>query len=147
MITKVSHVSFFVKDQEAALKFYTETLGFAVKDDAKMDNGFRWVTVTPPEQPDLAIILMPMMAHPPMISEDDVAALRRLQDKGLLGAGVLETTDCRKTYEELKARGVEFTAPPQEKFYGIEAIMKDNSGNWFSMTQRGAEPKAAASKG
>lgn len=136
MITKVSHVSLYVKDQEAALQFYRDALGFNVKDDVTMDNGFRWITVTPPQQPDLAIALMALKPFPPRITEEDVEALRKLQDRGLLSGGVLETTDCRKTYEVLKARGVEFTAPPEEKFYGIEAIMKDNSGNWFSMTQR-----------
>ena len=63
-------------------------------------------------------------------------ALRALIRKGKLGAGVFETADCKKTYEELKAKGVEFTQPPTERFYGIEALLKDDSGNWFSMTQR-----------
>jgi predicted enzyme related to lactoylglutathione lyase len=75
-----------------------------------------------------------------------VNALLKLQAKGLLGAGVFETNDCRKTYEELKAKGVQFTSPPSDKFYGVEAIMQDNSGNWFSMTERPSEPNANASK-
>jgi uncharacterized glyoxalase superfamily protein PhnB len=64
-----------------------------------------------------------------------VAQLRKLIESGSIGAGVLEVDDCHKTYEELKAKGVEFVAPPEERFYGIEALLKDNSGNWFSMSQ------------
>jgi hypothetical protein len=71
-----------------------------------------------------------------MFSEDTANQLRELVKQGALGGGVFETPDCQKTYEELKARGVEFMAAPEEKFYGIEAVFKDNSGNWFSLTQR-----------
>jgi hypothetical protein len=56
--------------------------------------------------------------------------------KGILCGGVFETSDCRQDYEDLKAKGVEFSSPPVEQFYGIEAVMKDNSGNWFSLTER-----------
>jgi catechol 2,3-dioxygenase-like lactoylglutathione lyase family enzyme len=138
MITKLSHVSFFVTDQEEAFQFYTKTLGFTVADNVKMDNGFWWLTVAPPEQPDLRIVLMPLKAQPPMFSEEDCDAMRKLQAKGLFGAGVFETSDIKKTYADLVAKGVVFKQPPTEKFYGIEAIMQDNSGNWFSMTQRHA---------
>jgi hypothetical protein len=72
----------------------------------------------------------------PMFAADKVAALRNLIESGSVGAGVLEVDDCHKTYEELKAKGVEFMSPPSEQFYGVEALFKDNSGNWFSMTQR-----------
>ena len=62
--------------------------------------------------------------------------LRTLIRKGVLGSGLPETADCQKTYEDLKARDVEFLSPPTGRFYEIEALLKDNSGNWFSMTQR-----------
>lgn len=136
MITKLTHVSFYVTDQEEALQFYTQMLGFTVRDNIKMDNGFWWLTVSPPEQPEMAIALMSLKAAPPMLSEEDAETMRAMQAKGLFGGGVFETKDCRKTYEELKAKGVVFRSPPVEKFYGIEAILRDNSGNWFSMMQR-----------
>jgi hypothetical protein len=99
-----------------------------------MDNGFRWLTVGPKTQPDLEMILM-AVKEGPMFPADKVSMLRSLLESGGIGAGVLEVDDCRKTYEELKVRGVEFASPPTERFYGIEALFKDNSGNWFSMTQ------------
>lgn len=71
---------------------------------------------------------LPSLRHPPK-------TLRGLLAQGSLNGGVLQTSDCRKTYEELKAKGVEFLSPPKEEFYGVEAILKDNSGNWFSMTE------------
>jgi len=134
VITRMSHTTIYVLDQTEALKFYRDKLGFEVRNDKTMDNGFRWLTVGPKTQPDLQIILMPIHESP-MFPAEKVAQLRKLVESGALGAGVLEVDDCRKTYEELKAKGVEFMGPPQERFYGIEALMKDNSGNWFSMTQ------------
>ena len=134
MITRMSHTTIYVLDQSEALKFYRDKLGFEVRNDKTMDNGFRWLTVGPKTQPDLQIILMPIHESP-MFPAEKVAQLRKLVESGALGAGVLEVDDCRKTYEELKAKGVEFMGPPQERFYGIEALMKDNSGNWFSMSQ------------
>jgi catechol 2,3-dioxygenase-like lactoylglutathione lyase family enzyme len=134
VISKLSHVSFWVTNQEEAKRFYTEKLGFEVRIDVTMDNGFRWLTVGPKEQPDLQIILMEPTANP-MMTQETANQIRELIAKGALGAGVFFTKDCRATYEELKRRGVEFAQPPEERFYGIEALMKDNSGNWFSMTQ------------
>ena len=136
MIQRLTHVTVYVLDQDAARDFYVNKLGFEVRMDAKMDNGFRWLTVSPKGQPDLQIILM--QVDGPNMAPDVAVALRRLVESGKIGPGVLQTSDCRKTYEELKAKGVEFSSPPKEQFYGIEAIMKDNSGNWFSMT----EPKS-----
>ena len=133
MIQRLSHVTIWVLNQDEAYDFYVNKLGFNVHTDAKMDNGFRWLTVTPKGQPDLEIVLMPTEPGPMMDTETS-EALRTLIRKGKLGAGVLATADCRKTYEELKAKGVEFTQPPTERFYGVEALMKDNSGNWFSLT-------------
>ena|SRR5215831_2294876 len=135
MITKISHTSLFVTDQEKAYEFYVNKLGFKVHTDVKMENGFRWLTITPPEQPDLEVALLDAF-HPGMKYEEDVmAAFKLLLGKGVMGAGVLETPDCKATYEELKAKGCEFKAEPREQFYGIEAIITDGCGNWFSMTQ------------
>jgi catechol 2,3-dioxygenase-like lactoylglutathione lyase family enzyme len=134
MITRLSHATIYVLDQEEALRFYRDKLGFEVRTDMSMDNGFRWLTVGPKTQPDLEIILMPVKESP-MFSAEKVALLRKLVESGSLGAGVMEVDDCKKTYEELKAKGVVFMAPPTERFYGIEALLKDNSGNWFSMCQ------------
>src|SRR5262245_61292476 len=134
MSTRLSHATIYVLDQDEALKFYRDKLGFEVRTDATMDNGFRWLTIGAKTQPDLEIILM-AVKESPMFGADKVAALRKLLEAGAIGVGALEVDDCRKTYEELKAKGVEFMSPPTERFYGIEALLKDNSGNWFSMTQ------------
>lgn len=137
MIQRLSHATLYVLDQDAAKDFYVNKLGFTAVMDASMDNGFRCLTVSPKGQPDLQIILMKVDG--PNMDPGVAKTLRELVTKGKLNGGVMQTSDCRKTYEELKAKGVEFSSPPKEQFYGIEAIMKDNSGNWFSMT----EPKGA----
>jgi len=134
MIKKLSHATIYVTNQDEAYDFYVNKLGFEVRTDAKMDGGFRWLTVGPKSQPDIEIVLMePKPGF--MFAEETVNQHRSLIEKGVMGAGVFEADDCRATYAELKKRGVEFMSPPEEKFYGIEAIFKDNSGNWFSLTQ------------
>ncbi len=134
MVTKLSHTSIYVTDQNKAYDFYVNKLGFKVNTDATMDNGFRWLTVNPPDQPDLEIILFPVGNTNGF--EDEVnKALKFLLDKGVMGAGAMYTADCKATYEELKAKGVVFKSEPKEQFYGIEAIITDGCGNWFSMTQ------------
>lgn len=143
MITKFSHNTLFVLDQEKAYDFYVNKLGFKVNTDAPMENGYRWLTVTPPEQPDLEIVLMEIL-HESMIKSDTCPdgmdeesrnAFRVLLEKGILGAGVMNTPDCHATYQELKAKGVQFKNEPKEQFYGTEAVMFDGCGNWFSVTQ------------
>jgi catechol 2,3-dioxygenase-like lactoylglutathione lyase family enzyme len=137
MIQRLSHVTFYVNNQEEAKQFYVGKLGFEVRTDHTMDNGFRWLTVGPPSQPELEIVLMEPMAGP-MLDEEAAAAMRLLLKKGVLGGGVFHVDDCRKTYEDLKKKGVQFAGAPEDRFYGVEAVMKDGLGNWFSMTQ----PKA-----
>ena len=137
MIQRLSHTTVYVLNQDAAKDFYANILSFEVRMDAKMDNGFRWLTVSPKGQPDLQVILM--QVDGPNMQPDAAATIRGLLEQGRLNGGVLQTGDCRKTYEELKAKGVEFASPPTDRFYGVEAIMKDNSGNWYSLT----EPKGA----
>jgi catechol 2,3-dioxygenase-like lactoylglutathione lyase family enzyme len=134
MISRMSHTTIFVLNQQEALEFYTQKLGFEVRMDQTMDGGFRWLTVGPRTQPELEIILMEVKPGP-MMDEATAQQFRTLIENGKMGAGVFQTSDCRRTYEELKAKGVQFLSPPQDRFYGIEAILKDNSGNWFSMTQ------------
>jgi len=133
VITRLSHAAVWVLDQDEALAFYTEKLGFEVRTDARMDNGFRWLTVGPPGDPDFELILGE--PGPPMVDEDSAAAIRSLIAKGALSAGVWEADDCRKTYADLSAKGVTFLQEPAERPYGIEAVFRDNSGNWFSLTQ------------
>jgi catechol 2,3-dioxygenase-like lactoylglutathione lyase family enzyme len=138
MITRLSHTTIFVKDQNAAKDFYVNKLGFEVRTDVSMENGFRWLTVGPKSQPDLEIVL----AEPkggPMFDEATASVIRGLLEKEVMGAGVFETEDCQSTYEELKAKGVEFVSPPTKQFYGVEALFKDNCGNWFSMSERQKE--------
>jgi len=144
MIQRLSHATIYVLDQDAAYDFYVNKLGLEVRTDAKMGNGFRWLTVGPKGQPELEIALMPTTPSQ-MMDQETSDMLRTLIKKGTIGSGVLETADIQKTYEELKARGVEFTQAPTERFYGIEALFKDNSGNWFSLTQR-LEPAAKTSE-
>ena len=134
MITKLSHATIYVTNQDEAYKFYTEKLGFEVRMDHTMEGGFRWLTVGPKSQPEMEIVLMEPKGGM-MFDEATANQLRELIGKGAMGAGVFETDDCQKTYEELKSKGVEFLSPPADRFYGIEALFKDNSGNWFSMTQ------------
>lgn len=134
MIQRLSHTTLFVSDQDAAKDFYVNKLGFEVRFDQTMGD-FRWLTVGPKGQPDLQIILM-KLAPSGRMSAENAETLKGLIQQGLVAAGVFETADCRETFRELSARGVEFVSPPEDKFYGIEAVFKDDSGNWFSLTQR-----------
>jgi catechol 2,3-dioxygenase-like lactoylglutathione lyase family enzyme len=133
MITKLSHTTIWVLDQDEALDFYTQQLGFDVNTDERMDD-FRWLTVSPPEQAEHELILLE--PGPPMMDPESAEQVKELVAKGALGPGAFETDDCRRAYAELSERGVNFLSEPAERFYGIEATFRDNSGNWFSMTQR-----------
>jgi len=135
MITKMNHVSIFVLDQTSAYDFYVNKLGFKVNTDAEMGPGKRWLTVNPPEQLDLEITLM-LIDDGMMFNKESAQKMRGLVKSGTFGFGVFQCDDLRATYEELKAKGVEFTKPPTEEFYGYEALFKDDSGNWFSLGQK-----------
>jgi catechol 2,3-dioxygenase-like lactoylglutathione lyase family enzyme len=132
VITRLSHASVYVEDQDAAKAFYTDKLGFEVRNDQTMD-GFRWLTVGPPGQPALELVLL--VPGPPMFDEETAAQMKQVLRKGALGTGVFHTDDCRATYAELQSRGVEFLQEPEERPYGVEAVFRDDSGNWFSLTQ------------
>jgi catechol 2,3-dioxygenase-like lactoylglutathione lyase family enzyme len=133
MISRMTHVSIYVLDQNRALNFYTNKLGFKVIKDVPMGNEDRWITVCPPEQPELELILSPVNRG--LFSEESVKALRNLVEEGTFGVGLFTCHDIFATYEELKLKGVEFKKPPKKEFYGTEAIFKDDSGNWFSLAQ------------
>jgi catechol 2,3-dioxygenase-like lactoylglutathione lyase family enzyme len=135
MIQRVSHITVYVLDQESAYDFYVNKAGFEVRTDMQFGDSMRWLTVSPKGQPDLEIVLMPIEAVPNLTPER-ADMLRELVKSGTFGAGVLETDDAQRDYAELTAKGVEFTQPPEEQFYGIEALFRDDSGNFFSLTQR-----------
>jgi catechol 2,3-dioxygenase-like lactoylglutathione lyase family enzyme len=136
MITKLNHVSIFVIDQNSAYDFYVNKLGFKVHTDAPMGPDKRWLTVCPPEQPDLEITLMSIAEGNMMFSSETARQMKEMVRKGTFGFGVFECHDLLTTYEELKAKGVEFTKPPRKEFYGFEALFKDDSGNWFSLGEK-----------
>jgi catechol 2,3-dioxygenase-like lactoylglutathione lyase family enzyme len=132
----IATTQLWVHDQDEALAFYTDKLGFEVRMDvtlAELGN-FRWLTVSPPGQPDVSIVLM-LIPGPPVMDEATADQVRSLMAKGFAGAVFLTTDDCRASYEELKARGVEFTETPEERPYGIDAGFRDPSGNSIRLTQ------------
>ena len=133
MISKMTHTSVYVLDQDSAVDFYTNKLGFKIVKDIPMENGDRWITVCPPGQPGFEIILSPVTRG--MFSEETVKVLKDLVKQGAFGLGVFTCNDIFATYEELKAKGVEFTKAPKKEFYGTDALFKDDSGNWFSLAQ------------
>ena len=132
MITNVSLVTLYVTDQDEAKRFYTEVLGFEEHTDVAMGDGFRWVTVAHPDHPELEVTLM--LPGPPL-DEGVAEAVRRALANGTMGGFGLSTTDCHKTYEDLTAKGVEFVQTPADRPYGIEAVMRDNSGNWLVLVE------------
>jgi len=136
MINGIDIVSVWVLDQDSAKKFYTDKLGFELTNDIKLDNGMRLMTVRPPGSAGQEFLLMDP-SHS-MLDEQTAGQVRALVAKGALSPGVIATSDCRGDYEVLSQRGVEFTQPPAERPYGIEAVLRDDSGNWFSFTQRKA---------
>ena len=132
MITNISLASVFVKDIDASIKFYVEVLGFEEGEDITLGD-YRWCTVRHPSQPELQVHLaLPGPPHSPEMIE---SITRALDEGGMHGLG-LATDDCRKTAEDLKSRGVEFIQDPEERPYGVEAVMRDNSGNWMVLVEQ-----------
>jgi predicted enzyme related to lactoylglutathione lyase len=136
VLKQLTHVNQWVHDQDEALAFYTEKLGMELRDDVTVPEmgNFRWLTVGPVGQPDIAIVLMPVPG-PPVFDEETAAQIRNLVAKGGCTAVFLTTDDCKASYDELKARGVEFTEEPEERPYGIDSGFRDPSGNAIRLTQ------------
>ena len=134
MITGISIVSVWVLDQESAKEFYTKQLGFELTNDVALEGGMRWLTVRPPGSTGQEFVLMDP-SHS-MLDPETAEQVRALVAKGALSPGVMATTDCNADHAMLAERGVEFTQAPADRPYGIEAVMRDHSGNWFSFTQR-----------
>jgi uncharacterized glyoxalase superfamily protein PhnB len=133
---KISTAQLWVHDQDEALEFYTKKLGMEVRADVTVPEfgNFRWLTVAPPGQEDVAIVLM-AIPDPPVMDPDTRKQVSDLMAKGFAGTVFLSTEDCQASYEELKDRGVEFTEPPEERPYGIDAGFRDPSGNSFRLTE------------
>jgi predicted enzyme related to lactoylglutathione lyase len=135
MIT-IATTQLWVHDQDEALAFYTQKVGMEVRSDVTVPEmgNFRWVTVGPVGQPDVAIVLM-AIPGPPVMDEATAAQVRELVSKGFAGTVFLATEDCQASYEELKGRGVDFTEQPEERPYGIDSAFRDPSGNSIRLTQ------------
>ena len=133
---KIGSAQVWVHDQDVALEFYTKKLGMEVRQDVTIPElgGFRWLTVAPPGDDEVSIVLMAIPGQPVL---DDATAeeIRTLMGKGFAGTVFLVTEDCQKSYEELTARGVEFTETPEDRPYGIDSGFRDPSGNSFRLTQ------------
>ena len=132
---KIGTVQLWVHDQDEALAFYTQKLGFEVRADVTLpEMGFRWLPVGPAGQSDVAIVLM-AIAGEPVLDPASAAEVRNLMAKGLAGTVFLTTDDCHAAYEELSGRGVEFVDRPEERPYGIDSSFRDPSGNHIRLTQ------------
>ena len=137
MLKQLINVQVWVRDQDEALAYYTEKLGLELREDATVPElgNFRWLSVGVPGQDDVAIVLM-AVPGPPVFEEETRAQIHALLAKGASGGLFFATDDIHATYEELKERGVEFTQEPTEQPYGIDAGLRDPSGNQFRMMQR-----------
>ncbi len=133
---RIANAQLWVHDQEEALAFYTEKVGMEVRADVTLAEmgDFRWLTVGPPGQEDVSIVLM-AIPGPPVMDEETAGQVRDLMAKGFAGTAFLTTDDCQASYEELKARGVEFTEAPEERPYGIDSGFRDPSGNSLRLTE------------
>jgi predicted enzyme related to lactoylglutathione lyase len=136
MSFRIATAQLWVHDQDEALKFYTEKVGMEVRSDVTMPEmgDFRWLTVGPAGQDDVAIVLM-AIPGPPVMDEETGEQVRDLVAKGFAGTIFLTTDDCRAAYEELSSRGLEFTEAPEERPYGIDSSFRDPSGNSVRLTQ------------
>jgi uncharacterized glyoxalase superfamily protein PhnB len=133
---KISNAQLWVHDQDEALAFWTEKVGMEVRSDVTLAEmgDFRWLTVGPPGQEDVTIVLM-AIPGPPVMDAETAGQVRDLMSKGFAGTVFLTTEDCRASYEELKARGVEFSEAPEERPYGIDSGFRDPSGNSVRLTE------------
>lgn len=133
MITQTTHTIINVLDTDSAHDFYTQKLGFEVRMDFKTEE-YRWLTVSPKEQPEMELVLM-QAGQGPLWTPEKAAMICELIQGGLMHPAVFKAVDCQKTYEAYRERGVAFVKEPTKEFYGIEAMFKDDSGNIFSIVQ------------
>jgi catechol 2,3-dioxygenase-like lactoylglutathione lyase family enzyme len=135
MLKAVTHAGLCVHDQDEALEFYSQKLGFEVRNDVRVPefHNMRWLTVGPPSQPDLEIILLPPGG--PGSTPELVEQALEVVARGVIPGLIFRVDDCRATYDELKSRGVEMAQEPVEQFYGIDAAFRDPSGNHIRFTQ------------
>ena len=136
MLKQLTTTQVWVHDQDEALAFYTEKLGFSVQADVTVPElgDFRWLTVAPAGQEDMSIVLM-AIPGPPVFDDETAEQVRTLMGKGAANSIFLTTDDCRASYEDLKSRGVQFTEEPEERPYGIDCGFRDPSGNHLRLTQ------------
>jgi catechol 2,3-dioxygenase-like lactoylglutathione lyase family enzyme len=135
-VLAIHRINVWVHDQRTALEFWTRKVGFELRADATFPElgGFRWLTVGPPGQADLELVLM-AVPEPPALAREQTELIRSVMSQGLAGAIFLATDDVRRDHELLTARGVEFTEPPEARPYGIDAGFRDPSGNQVRLTQ------------
>lgn len=136
MALRLAHVGLWVHDLYDALAFYTGQLGFEIREDVTLEEfaGYRWLTVGPPGSPDVAFTLN--VPGPPLFDDETAAEVLRFVAQGKTGGFILNCDDCQETYEELRARGVDFQQPPTQQPYGIDAGLRDPSGNQIRLVQR-----------
>jgi catechol 2,3-dioxygenase-like lactoylglutathione lyase family enzyme len=134
MIKRLGIATVWCLDQDKAKAFFTEKLGLELRSDLTMgEGGMRWVTVGAKDQPELQLALM--VPGPPALDPESAEQLKALIAKGVLGAGAFTTDDCRGDHRTLSGKGVTFIQEPQARPYGIEAIFRDDDGNWYSLTE------------
>jgi catechol 2,3-dioxygenase-like lactoylglutathione lyase family enzyme len=136
MSMRLTHVNQWVHDQDEALAFYTEKLGMELREDVTMPElgDFRWLSVGPVGQPEVAIVLM-AIPGPPVFEPETSEKIRDLLARGAASAVFLTTEDAKVDYEQLKSRGVEFTDELSERPYGIDCGFRDPAGNSVRLTQ------------
>jgi predicted enzyme related to lactoylglutathione lyase len=133
---QIGSAQLWVHDQDEALEFYTKQVGLEIRSDVTVPElgNFRWLTVAPAGQEDVAITLM-AIPGPPVMDEQTATEVRSLMAKGFAGTIFLVTDDCRAAYDEMRGRGVEFTEAPEERPYGIDCGFRDPSGNSLRLTE------------
>jgi uncharacterized glyoxalase superfamily protein PhnB len=133
---RIANAQLWVHDQDEALDFWTKKVGMEVRSDVSLPElgDFRWLTVGPPGQDDVAIALM-AIPGPPVMDSKTADEVKNLMAKGFAGTIFLGTDDCQASYEELEARGVEFSEKPEERPYGVDSNFRDPSGNNIRLTE------------
>jgi len=135
VIKNVSLVTVYVNDIDESKAFYTDKLGFVVGEDITLSPEFRWCTVHQADHPELQLALM--LPGPPM-DDESADSIRRIMAKGSMHGFGVNTDDCHKTFAELVAKGVEYIQEPSDRPYGVEAVLRDNSGNWLVLVEQRA---------